>query len=271
MNIFRAHQIYENLKSTYGSTNCHLLQINSKSAQQIEEEQLSGQSTAFDPWLKYCKYNDLFSNSSSSSFQQKSTDDLMSDIQDGDQESGVIDNPLDNRQQNVPTEPEVVAKPHGMCLALSDHDRIKTFISEFLQRGLVPYTERTIKILNEQIQSKKSILKSFGLSKKFFGGSSNSVSSGKSAMAASMNAGTGSLNTSATSGSSVPAGGSNSYATSEELQLRRLADMAFMFRLYDLAYNSYHTCKKEFTSSINNTSGQTAGELKITFGELRDR
>jgi len=30
-----------------------------------------------------------------------------------------------------------------------------------------------------------------------------------------------------------------------------------MFRLYDLAYNSYHTVKKEFTSDINNTSQQS--------------
>lgn len=172
----------------------------------------------------------------------------------------MIENPLDNRPQNAPSvEPvEQAVKPHGMCLALSDHDRIKTFISEFLQRGLVPYTERTIKMLNEQIQSKKSILKSFGLSKKFFGGSSNSIASGKTSMTASMNSGSGSLNTSMTGGTAV-AGATNNYATSEELTLRRLADMAFMFRLYDLAYNSFHTCKKEFTSSINNTSGQSTG------------
>ena len=70
-----------------------------------------------------------------------------------------------------------------------------------------------------------------------------------------------SLNTSAlnTSGSSSVVNVLNSYATSEELQLRRLADLAFMFRLYDTAYNSYHTCKKEFTSDINNTSQQSTG------------
>ncbi len=54
---------------------------------------------------------------------------------------------------------------------------------------------------------------------------------------------------------------SNSFATNDELQLRRLADLAFMFRLYDLAYNSYHTCKKEFASNINNASQTNAEQL----------
>ena len=30
------------------------------------------------------------------------------------------------------------------------------------------------------------------------------------------------------------------------MQLRRLADLAFLFQLYDLAYQTYHQCKRDF-------------------------
>jgi len=111
----------------------------------------------------------LFSNSNTS-LGGYTSEDL--DDSDGVLETVTIENPLNGK--NFEGIGSVVSgnvvKPHGMCLALSDHDRIKTLISEFLQRGLVPYVERTIKTLNEQIQSKKSILKSFGISKRIFGG-----------------------------------------------------------------------------------------------------
>ena len=33
-----------------------------------------------------------------------------------------------------------------------------------------------------------------------------------------------------------------------ELQMRRLADIAFLFQLYDFAYNTYHTAKRDFNN-----------------------
>ena len=32
------------------------------------------------------------------------------------------------------------------------------------------------------------------------------------------------------------------------MQMRRLADLAFMFRLYELAYQIYHAAKKDFNN-----------------------
>lgn len=166
----------------------------------------------------------------------------------------------------------VEVKRHGMCLAASDHDRIKTFISEFLQRGLVPYAERTIKILNEQIQSKKSILKSFGIPRKLFGGSSSSSSSSTLSSASILMSGSKASSTPGASSTSTPgdpgAAGAititnNFIGTNDDLQLRRLADLAFMFRLYDLAYNSYHSAKKDFTSYLNSNSSQTSSEQVV--------
>lgn len=33
-----------------------------------------------------------------------------------------------------------------------------------------------------------------------------------------------------------------------ELQMRRLADLAFLFQLYEFAYNTYHTAKRDFNN-----------------------
>ena len=33
-----------------------------------------------------------------------------------------------------------------------------------------------------------------------------------------------------------------------EMQLRRLADLAMMFQLYELSYNKYHDCKRDFNN-----------------------
>lgn len=41
---------------------------------------------------------------------------------------------------------------HGGCLTLSDHDRLRIFIHEFLVRGLIPWAEKTLKTLNEQVR-----------------------------------------------------------------------------------------------------------------------
>ena len=42
-------------------------------------------------------------------------------------------------------------RSHGLCLSLSDHDRIKIFIHEFACRGLVSYIEKMMRYLNDQV------------------------------------------------------------------------------------------------------------------------
>ena len=41
--------------------------------------------------------------------------------------------------------------PLGACLTLSDHDRLRIFINEFIVRGLVFWAEKTVRTLNEQV------------------------------------------------------------------------------------------------------------------------
>mgnify|MGYP001792494671 CR=1 FL=1 len=48
--------------------------------------------------------------------------------------------------------PNASSEPRGMCLSLSDHDRIKIFIHELAIRGLLPFIEKMMRILNDQVQ-----------------------------------------------------------------------------------------------------------------------
>ena len=40
---------------------------------------------------------------------------------------------------------------HGLCLSLSDHDRIKIFVHELGYRGLLQYIEKLMRYLNDQV------------------------------------------------------------------------------------------------------------------------
>jgi len=51
------------------------------------------------------------------------------------------------------TKPQSVNTPvrHGAHLTLSDHERLRVFIHEFVMHGLIPWAEKTIRTLNEQV------------------------------------------------------------------------------------------------------------------------
>lgn len=54
------------------------------------------------------------------------------------------DSKLDSQNQTAST-------THGACLSLSDHDRIRIFVHEFIVRGLLPWAERQLRLLNDQV------------------------------------------------------------------------------------------------------------------------
>ena len=59
--------------------------------------------------------------------------------------------------QNLPSQSasdklsSAVTSQRGGCLTLTDHDRLRIFVHEFLVRGLIPWAERTLRILNDQV------------------------------------------------------------------------------------------------------------------------
>ena len=67
---------------------------------------------------------------------------------------------------NSVKEPAGKAGGHGNCLLLSDHDRIRMFIQEFLTRGLLPWAERTLRTLNEQVSQEHSLVLGLHLQRK---------------------------------------------------------------------------------------------------------
>lgn len=281
----RAHLIYETIKNTYGSSNCHLLQINSKPLG--NESDCSGipneiGTNEFDPWLRYCKFNEIYLNNSEqlklSEVNRNSIEnDEENDLYNREKNSSLAANSLSDTDNNTALNFKIKnfkQKKHGICLSLSDHDRIKTFFSEFLMRGLIPYTEKTLRVLNEQIQSKKSIFKGFSISRKLFGSSSVSSSlktSSSSSPIVSLSNATlsissldSSLSNSMTNmGSGIVTFNNQFIHPNDDLNMRRLADLAFMFRLYDIAFNNYHFCKKEFTTFINNFGNNQANNEQL--------
>ncbi|XP_018016859.1 trafficking protein particle complex subunit 8 isoform X2 [Hyalella azteca] len=108
----------------------------------------------------------------------------------------------------------------GCCLTVGDVDNIRQFIGSFVRGALVPYVERQVRHLTEVVTNRSRSKSLLSATRRWLGGSKNP------------NAST----------------GTNVLYSSEasELQTRRLADLAFMFRMYDIAYNNYHTAKNDF-------------------------
>ncbi|XP_028592919.2 trafficking protein particle complex subunit 8 isoform X3 [Podarcis muralis] len=243
----RADSIYEEMKQRYGTQGCYLLKINSRGSNRGADEQIP------DPWSQYLQKNTIqtqepyedgpytvISNKNSDHFIP--LDGLGNDSKDGlsnnfkshplqldhTSESGCFDGTdyvkpnssmHESKKSNTWT-------PHGTCLTLTDHDRIRQFIQEFTFRGLLPHIEKTIRQLNDQLISRKGLSRSlFSATKKWFSGSKvpeKSVNELKS-----------------TSGLLYP-------PEAPELQIRKMADLCFLVQHYELAYNCYHTAKKDF-------------------------
>ncbi|XP_064640195.1 trafficking protein particle complex subunit 8-like isoform X2 [Lineus longissimus] len=259
----KAEAIYQGMKSTYGANNCHLLQINSRSAQTAEAVTQTGLP---DPWSQFLPrkvdYTDspednMFPNQSSSDgsslYGKSPTTESVETAAEATEEavtqsSDMIDHPLAQNDEEHYTVPRMMSMSicegsmqpvsypqpssldlnhphqHGMCLTVSDHDRLRIFIHEFIVRGLIPWAERTMRVLNEQLMSRKGIHRSFfSATKKWFGSNKAPTPPGPT------------QNTTVVYTQEAP-----------ELQMRRYADLAFMFQQYELAYQSYHSVKRDF-------------------------
>ncbi|XP_052230198.1 trafficking protein particle complex subunit 8-like isoform X4 [Dreissena polymorpha] len=265
----KAEAVYQSMKSSFGHQSCHLLQINSRSVTAVETTD-----TSFpDPWGQFLhKTPDNmegvdYDGSASSGAEEGSFPNKVEEgtekhaINDGlngiGNNSTVIDHPL-ALSDSLPSPgfedyPSLPSKGshmslssvqssmtksgsfhsekgrvmgHGMCLTASDQDRIRIFIHEFSVRALIPWAERQMRTLNELLMSRAGFRKSIvGTAKKWFGGNTN-----KTGQVA---------NTATTVVYSKDA---------PELQMRRLADLAFLFQLYEFAYNTYHTAKRDFNN-----------------------
>ncbi|XP_054840347.1 trafficking protein particle complex subunit 8 isoform X5 [Eublepharis macularius] len=246
----RADSIYEEMKQRYGTQGCYLLKINSRGSNRGADEQIP------DPWSQYLQKSNIqiqescedgpytvISNKNTDHFisldglgNDSKVDGLSNNFKthplqlDHTSDSGCFDG-TDYLKSNASlheSKKSNTGMPHGMCLTLTDHDRIRQFIQEFTFRGLLPHIEKTVRQLNDQLISRKGLSRSlFSATKKWFSGSKvpeKSINELKS-----------------TSGLLYP-------PEAPELQIRKMADLCFLVQHYELAYNCYHTAKKDFLS-----------------------
>ncbi|XP_065578277.1 trafficking protein particle complex subunit 8-like isoform X2 [Artemia franciscana] len=112
---------------------------------------------------------------------------------------------------------------HGSCLTAEDRQRIQTFVNEFYLKCLLPFIEGQMKSLYQTAMNRKNAQTSiFSATRRFFGSTK-------------------------TKQGILPGTGVYQF-DSPPLQVRRLADLAFMLGHYDLAYECYHTAKRDFES-----------------------
>ncbi|XP_051511754.1 trafficking protein particle complex subunit 8-like isoform X2 [Myxocyprinus asiaticus] len=247
----RVDSVYEEMKQRYSTQGCYLLKINSRSDATSSDEQMP------DPWSQYLHKTSIHNPE----LDEESVVNNVVENNIGAEEDGFdpvtrdgvlethplqLDQPTDagypgdNGSQPVNsaeiTGPQKQASmtshttttPRGTCLTLNDHDRIRQFIQEFTFRGLLPHIEKNIRQLNDQLVSRKGLSRSlFSATKKLFGGGKvpeKSIAELKN-----------------TAGLLYP-------SEAPELQIRKMADLCFLVQHYELAYNCYHTAKKDFLS-----------------------
>lgn len=110
-------------------------------------------------------------------------------------------------------------------MSTADRDIVKSVVQKFLKNCLVPHVERIMRTLFEQLAARRGIIGKSLTSgvKKWFGGSSGA---------------------NLASFSSV-----NFPPECLEMQSRKLADLAFMFGLFNFAYSQYRSLRKDFENS----------------------
>ncbi|KAK5639608.1 hypothetical protein RI129_012100 [Pyrocoelia pectoralis] len=224
----KATQSLEALKVSYGLSNCFLLRMNSRPPEQTNEQ-------LPDPWSQYVsstfEVDSVHSSGENSPYGSK--------VQLASSENGYTTSCGSNTLPYHPLSPDIDCqnlnetfekasilssnKIHGMCLTTEDVEQVKLFIHEFCTRALLPYIERQIQFLTESVLNKKGVSKSlFSATKRWFTPNK------------------GATNTNGTIPMYAP--------ESPELQMRKLGDLYFMFGHYNMAFQVYHTAKRDFNS-----------------------
>lgn len=241
-NQAKAEASFQVLKKNHGATLCHLLQVNSVAA---NDPIVAGLPDVWSPFLQLDAPDKAISNLEGPAKLRESNTSLDEDaFQQGEEmivpdeaakEKCSVHHPLLSSGDSSPptVEPPIVEekgwqrKPGsrlGSCLTQSDRARLRVFVQEFCSQALVPYVEEQMRLLNDQVTNKKGIHRSLMSMKKLFAGSKTSPQGPH----ASVN--------SVVYGQDAP-----------ELQVRRLGDLAFLFQLYEFAYQAYHSAKRDFS------------------------
>ncbi|XP_012154048.1 trafficking protein particle complex subunit 8 homolog l(3)76BDm isoform X2 [Megachile rotundata] len=121
--------------------------------------------------------------------------------------------------------PNYLITQHGVRLSTQDLERLRALITEFCLKSLLPYVEKQIGLLSDVISNKKGVSRSlFSATRRWFGTNKPGIPG------------------------PTPSNAVIYTTESPELQLRRLGDLCFMFGHYSLAYQAYHSAKRDFAA-----------------------
>ncbi|KAI8438472.1 hypothetical protein MSG28_010973, partial [Choristoneura fumiferana] len=241
----KAEAAFETLKQTFGSSNCFMLSINSKST--------TDPSLPLDFWAQYIKRsNDSNSEMSSGNLPTTPPDPQPFPTVSGSPEDGntltasippegmhplttsendIYDNANSlqthsfsgsSESMNVSVKPlDYSTEVHGLALNALDVESIKKFTQEYALKALLPFVEKQISQLSEVVANRKGVSRSLlSATKRWFGTGKGGNTTGNNTVIYS---------------SECP-----------ELQLRRLGDLWFLCGQWQRAFDTYHTAKREF-------------------------
>nr|CAD2190041.1 unnamed protein product [Meloidogyne enterolobii] len=135
---------------------------------------------------------------------------------------------------------EMTNKTYGQWLSVEDRLGLQKFVEEFVRDALVPFVEKHLSDQNEFLLNKRSLAKTtFSSMKKWLQTATTNTNPTPIFNVQQLNQSQSSTN--------LPIS-VNISTESVEYQARRLADLAFLFGLYQYANQFYQSLKKEFAS-----------------------
>uniref|UniRef100_A0A0N5AMP5 Trafficking protein particle complex subunit 8 n=1 Tax=Syphacia muris TaxID=451379 RepID=A0A0N5AMP5_9BILA len=207
LEVFSTAGIFKSMTSIYGAENCYLLRLNSAvndcNLTDIWKDELDRKNRGIDSGLALARKNVLSKAGS---------------VGMGD--SSAVEGQQINLDSSFQKCICLRAETHGSNLTESDRKEISSMMKDFNGNSLIPFVERQLRTMNEQITARRGISRSLtsGVRKLF--GAATIQSNGSSSVSYSME--------------------------SSEMQTRRLADLCFIFGLYGYAYQLYQGLKKTF-------------------------
>ncbi|XP_044740968.1 trafficking protein particle complex subunit 8 isoform X2 [Chrysoperla carnea] len=253
-----AKDSFDHVRGVYGIDNSFLLQINSRNAETTEPPMTS------NPWLPYVNIhqypNELIDTTSTvDSDTIQSPDSIVSPTEqalksvrtntDLDTSSNVIFHPLspmsepqspiqDDSHMDTLTKNSKNGNGYGAFITSQDLEQVHRFIQDFCIKALIPHVENEIQRLTDIVANRKGVSRSlFNATKRWF-------VSNKPGTAAATNVAVKVYN-----------------SDDAEVQLRKLADLYFMFGSYALAHEAYSAVKRDFY--LDTTWQYYAGALEM--------
>ncbi|VDK70753.1 unnamed protein product [Onchocerca ochengi] len=217
----RTPSVFSAISKQFGAQNCYLLKINSR-----YDDELT------DPWRAHLesKYRGLKKGLQLA--KHKVLSKTMG-LVDGVASATIESSPVGQSNGKFVNSGSISTILHGQYLSYDDRESITKMMECMVHNALLPWVERQMRILNEQVIARRGISKSLTTGvRKWFGAAAAQQAT------------------------------SITYARdSGEMQIRLLADLCFIFGLYSYAYQLYQTVRKEF--AVDQAWLYNAGALEM--------